>query len=62
MGLYLSNKFESFNCTSEKRIIARKPHDAHTDPIFKDLEILKFNCVYRFHVSKMLFQLKNNVL
>ena len=44
------------------RIIARKPHDAHTDPIFKDLEILNFNCVYRFHVSKMLFQLKNNVL
>ena len=44
------------------RIVARKPHDAHTDPIFKDLEILKFNCVYRFHVSKMLFQLKNNVL
>ena len=37
-------------------------HDAHTDPIFKDLEILKFNCVYRFHVSKMLIQLKNNVL
>ena len=28
------------------RIIARKPHDdAHTDPIFKNLEILKFNCV-----------------
>ena len=44
------------------RIIARKPHDAHTDPIFKDLEILKFNCIYRFHVSKVLFQLKNNVL
>ena len=44
------------------RIIARKPHNAHTDLIFKDLEILKFNCVHRFHVSKMLFQLKNNVL
>ena len=58
------NKFESFNCLQKKvvRIIARKNHDAHTDPIFKDLEILKFNCICRFHVSKMLFQLKNNVL
>ena len=36
--------------------------DAHTDPIFKDLQILKFNFIYRFHISKILFQVKNNLL
>ena len=44
------------------RIVASKPFDAHTDPIFKDLQILKFNCIYRFHISKILFQVKNNLL
>ena len=61
MGFYISNKPESFNCTSEKAVIivTGKPFDAH--PIFKGLEILESNRIYRFQISKILFQLKSNV-
>ena len=30
------------------RIIAKEFFDAHTDPIFKNLKTLKFNCIYLF--------------
>ena len=44
------------------RIIARKKYDAHTAPIFVNLDMLKFNSIYCFQIAKILFQFKSNVL
>ena len=44
------------------RIIAKESFDAHTDPIFKNLKILKFNCIYLFQLGKLMFQFKNGLL
>ena len=43
------------------RNVAHKSFDAHTDPLFKSLKILKCNSIYIYHVAKM-FQFKNNML
>ena len=45
--------------TSEKKIIwiiSKKPFDAHTDHIFKSLQILKFSEVYFFQVVKRTYE------
>ena len=44
------------------RIISKKPFDAHTDPIFKDLEILKFPEIYLFHIGKFMYLYKKGLL
>ena len=44
------------------RIIDKESFDAHTDPIFKNLKILKFNCIYLFQLGKLMFQFKNGLL
>ena len=43
-------------------IIAKESFDAHTDPIFKNLKILKFNCIYLFQLGRLIFQFKNGLL
>ena len=37
------------------RIVAKVPFDSHTDPIFRDLEVLKFSNVVLFHLGKFMF-------
>ena len=34
------------------RIINKEKFDAHTDPIFKELKILKLDDIYLFHLGK----------
>ena len=44
------------------RIISNKSFDAHTDPLFKELKIMKFNNIYLFHIGKIMYQFKINTL
>ena len=44
------------------RIITKESFDSHSDPIFKSLKILKFNCIYLFQLGKLMFQFKNGLL
>ena len=65
MGIDLSHKLESYSPTSEKKIIqiiSKKPFDAHTDPIFKSLQILKLSEIYFFQVGKFMYSFKIGLL
>ena len=58
MGFDVSHKLESYCSTSEKkkiRIISKTPFDAHTDPKFKRLQILKLSQIYFFQVGKFMY-------
>ena len=44
------------------RIIDKKAFDAHTNPIFKELKILKFESIYLFHLGKFMYAYKTNLL
>ena len=45
------------------RIINKEKVDAHTDPIFKELKILKLDDIYLFHLGKFMYLIfKNNLL
>ena len=44
------------------RIINKEKFDAHTDPIFKELKILKLDDIYLFHLGKFMYLFKNNFL
>ena len=44
------------------RIISNKPFDAHTEPIFKDLQILKFSNIYLFQIGKFMYSFKDGLL
>lgn len=44
------------------RTISGQPFLAHTDPIFKDLETVKFNNIYLLHFGKFLYQFKVGLL
>ena len=37
------------------RIVAKVPFDSHADPIFRDLEVLKFSDVVLFYLGKFMF-------
>jgi hypothetical protein len=37
------------------RIINHEVYDAHTEPIFKEFELLTFHQVYLFHLGKFMF-------
>ena len=37
------------------RIVAKVSFDSHTDPIFRELEVLKFNDIVLFHLGKFMF-------
>ena len=40
------------------RIINKEKFDAHTDPIFKELKILKLHDIYLFHLGKFMYLFK----
>ena len=40
------------------RVISKKGFDAQTDPLFKNLKILKFEDIYSLHLWKFLFSFK----
>ena len=42
------------------RIISKKGFDAHTNPLFKSLMILKLEDIYSLHLGKFMFPFKNN--
>ena len=44
------------------RIINKKRHRSHTDPIFKSESILKISDLYKLHVSLFMFDLQNGSL
>ena len=44
------------------RIISKAPFDAHTGPLFKDLQILKFHNIYKYHTGKLMFLFTKNLL
>ena len=44
------------------RIVAKVPFDSHTDPIFRDLEVLKFSNVVLFHLAKFMFFFSKGLL
>ena len=44
------------------RIIAKTPWDAHTDPIFKNLGILKFYDIYLIQLGLFMYSYQNHTL
>ena len=44
------------------RIVAKVPFDSHTDPIFRDLEVLKLIYVVLFHLGKFMFFFSKGLL
>ena len=44
------------------RIVAKVPFDSHTDPIFRDLKVLKFSDFVLFHSGKFMFFLSKGLL
>ena len=44
------------------RIICKSSFDAHTDPLFKELRILKFMDICRFQIGKIIYQYKAGLL
>ena len=44
------------------RIISKSSYDAHTEPLFKALRILKFANIYKFQVGKMMFLFRKGLL
>ena len=49
----------------QKRVIRvsnKSNFNAHTDPIFKDLSVLKFNDIHFLHLGQFMFSCKNSFL
>jgi hypothetical protein len=44
------------------RILNKEPFDAHSDPIFSELKILKFYKIYLDHLGKFMYLYHNNLL
>jgi hypothetical protein len=44
------------------RIVNKKVFDAHSDTIFKELKILKFDKLYLFNLGKFMYSYYNNLL
>ena len=44
------------------RIVSKEAFDAHTDPVFHELKILKYENIYLLHLGKCMHSYKNNVL
>ena len=38
------------------RIIANQPHDAHSNPIFSQLKLLKFSDIYKYNIGTYMFK------
>ena len=49
----------------QKRIVGivnKKPFDAHTDPLLRDLKFFKFVDIYFLHLGKLMYSYNNNLL
>ena len=49
----------------QKRVVCcinKDAYDAHTDPIFKELRILKFNDIYLLNLGKFMYSYLNGLL
>ena len=44
------------------RNLNKEPFDAHSDPIFSELKILKFDKIYLYHLDKFMYLYHNNLL
>ena len=44
------------------RIVSKEAFDAHTEPVFHELKILKFENIYLLHLGKFMYLYKNNLL
>ena len=44
------------------RFISKKPIDTHTEPIFNDLQILKFSIIYLFQIGKFMYSFRGSLL
>ena len=44
------------------RIISKSKFDAHTDPLFKELKMLKLDSIIRFHICKLMFLYRHGLL
>ena len=44
------------------RIISKSKFDAHTDPLFKELKMLKLDSIIKFHICKLMFLYKHGLL
>ena len=44
------------------RAITKTPWDAHTDPIFKNLDILKFHDIYLIQLGLFMYSYQNHTL
>ena len=44
------------------RILAKVPSDAHTDPIFKEFQLLKFEDIYFFQLRIFMYKYSNDLL
>ena len=44
------------------RIISREVYDAHTDPLFKKLRMLKLNDIYLLQLGTFMYKYNNNLL
>ena len=44
------------------RIIANKPFDAHTKPLFKELQILQFTDIFLFQLGKFMYLFKKGLV
>ena len=44
------------------RIVSKEAFDAHTDPVFHELKILKFEKISLLHLGKFMYSYKNNRL
>ena len=59
---YNLKRIVTFLKKSNIRIVAKVPFDSHTDPIFRDLEVLKFSDVVLFHSEKFMFFFSKGLL
>ena len=44
------------------RSIAKRPHNTHTDPLFKSLKIMKFKDLMQLEQCKLAYKIKNKLL
>ena len=42
--------------------LSKSNYDAHTDPLFKNLNLLKFHDIYVVQLGQFMFAFKNSIL
>ena len=64
MGLTYNSNLKRIVTFQKKaiRIVSKISFDSHTDPIFRDLAVLKFSDVVLFHLGKFMFFFSKGLL